>query len=56
MHTRTNLDIGASFTNRMAIGIFDETKKGPVAIIEIKKVEDRFEITRKDKNARGFWN
>lgn len=56
MHTRTNLDIGAVFNNKMAVGVFDETKKGPVAIIEIKKIDERFEITRKDKNKNGYWN
>jgi len=61
MQNRTNLDIGAPYYGKMAIGIFDETKKGPVGIVEIKKVpEDRFnvdgfEITRKDKLPNGFW-
>ena len=55
-HNRTNLDIGASFSNRMAIGVFNETKKGPISIIEIKKIDNGFEIIRKDKNPNGFWN
>ena len=55
--TRTNLDIGASYSDRMAIGVFDETKKGPIAIIEIKKIPESqgFQVTRKDKNPNGFW-
>lgn len=57
MQNRTNLDIGAAYQGRMAIGIFDETKKGPVGIIEIKFIpaNNSFEITRKDKLPNGFW-
>ncbi len=55
--TRTNLDIGAPTTHRMAIGVFDPDVWGPLAIIVVARLADgTFDISSKVRSSNGVWS